>query len=115
MTRHQLLRLILTAAIVLGLSSVANARLENRQTDESSHVTGANLILAFSQRVDLKVTVVEIRNSQGALVEIGQLRTAANGTDLEIPLSAPLPADNYTIHWHAVSIHGLVDEGGYGF
>jgi methionine-rich copper-binding protein CopC len=115
MMKHPLLGMILTTAIILGLSSAANARLENHQTHDSSRVTGANLILAFSQPVDLKITKVEIRNSSGALVEIGELQTAANGTDLEIPLSAPLPADVYTIHWRAVSIHGLVDEGGYGF
>lgn len=117
MIRHSALGMGMAAAILLGLSSVANARLEDPQAHVQvpTEVTGANLVLAFSQRVNLKDTIVEIRNSRGVLVEIGDLRTAKNGTDLKIPLSAPLRPDVYTIHWRAVSIHGVVDEGGYGF
>ncbi|QXZ80772.1 copper resistance protein CopC [Rhizobium sp. L51/94] len=109
--------LCITAAMLLGLPSFASARLENSQPDahEQANVTSFNMVLAFSQRVRLKETIVEIRNSRGARVTIGDLRTGENGTDLEIPLSTPLRPDTYSIRWRAVSIQGLVDVGGYDF
>jgi methionine-rich copper-binding protein CopC len=73
------------------------------------------MVLTFSQQVRLRDTTVEIRNSRGARVTVGDLRTGANGTDLEIPLSAPLRPDTYSIRWRAVSSQGLVDVGGYDF
>jgi methionine-rich copper-binding protein CopC len=107
----------LTAAILLALPSLASARLETPHpyAPEPAAATSFNMVLAFSQQVRLRDTIVEIRNSRGARVTFGGLRTGANGTDLEIPLSAPLRPDTYSIRWHAVSIQGLVDVGGYDF
>ena len=109
--------LFVAAAILLGMPSLASARLEIPQpyAQEPAAVRSFNMVLAFSQRVRLKDTVVEIRNSRGARVTIGDLRAGENGTDLEIPLSAPLRPDTYSIRWKAVSIQGLVDVGGYDF
>lgn len=96
---------------------MASARLEIPQpyVQEQPAVTSFNMVLAFSQRVRLKETMVEIRTSRGDRVSIGDLRSGENGTDLEIPLSAPLRPDTYSIRWKAVSIQGLVDVGGYDF
>lgn len=115
--KHSHLGLLVSAAIFLGLPSLATARLENPQpyAQDQPAATSFNMVLAFSQRVRLKETIVEIRNSRGARVSIGNLRSGANGTDLEIPLSAPLRPDTYSIRWEAVSIQGLVDVGGYDF
>lgn len=111
------LGIAIISTILLGLPSLAMARLENPQhyTQEPAAAPAVNLVLAFSQHLHLKDTVVEIRNSQGLRVSIGELRTRGNGTDLEIPLSAPLAPDTYTIRWRAVSTLGFVDEGGYDF
>lgn len=117
MRRLSRLGLGVVVATLLGLPTFAIARLETPQpyAKEQAAVTSVNMVLAFSQPVRLKETIVEIRNSRGARVTIGALRTGANGTDLEIPLSAPLRPDTYAIHWRAVSIQGLVDVGGYDF
>jgi methionine-rich copper-binding protein CopC len=119
MAMRQLSRtgLCLTAAILLASPSLASARLETPHpyAQVPADVTSFNMVLAFSRQVRLRDTIVEIRNSRGARVTVGDLRTRANGTDLEIPLSAPLRPDKYSIHWRAVSIEGLVDVGGYEF
>jgi methionine-rich copper-binding protein CopC len=117
MMKISLLGMNIVAVIFLSLPSFASARLETAQAHPkvSKPAISTHLALAFSERLNLKATFVEIRNSRGSLMEIGELRTAANGTDLEIPLSAPLRPDIYTIRWRVVSISGIVDEGGYGF
>jgi methionine-rich copper-binding protein CopC len=107
---------IMLASILAGLSGPANARLDPQsQASDPPEARRANLVLAFSQRVDAKASGVQIRDSHGALVAIGDLRTSKDGTDLEIPLSAPLGPDVYTIRWRAVSSTGIVDVGGYDF
>lgn len=117
MRRQSSFRLYLTTAVLLGLPSLASAHLETPQpyAQQQAAVTSFNMVLAFSQGVRLRDTTIEIRNSRGGLVTIGDLRTATNGTDIEIPLSAPLRPDSYSIRWRAVSIQGLVDVGGYNF
>lgn len=111
------LGLFVTAAILLGLPPLASARLETPKPymQEPAALTTFNMVLAFSQQVRPKETVVEIRNSRGFRIKIGELRTGANGTDLEVPLSAPLRPDTYSIRWRAVSSQGLVDVGWYDF
>jgi methionine-rich copper-binding protein CopC len=113
----KMLRIILATIILLGLSTFANARQEypSASTQEPSDIPSANLVLAFSQPVDIKSSFVEVRDSHHRRVRIGSLRRGENGTDLEIPLAAPLPPDVYTIRWQAVSTDGLVDTGGYDF
>jgi methionine-rich copper-binding protein CopC len=75
----------------------------------------ANLVLTFSQPVNLRRTSVFIRNSRGQAIEIGTLGLRHGGMEVEIPLATPLPPDAYTIRWHAVSEQGIVDVGGYDF
>jgi methionine-rich copper-binding protein CopC len=117
MRKFSRIRLFVTGAILLGLPSLASARLETPKphAQDPAAFTSFNMVLAFSQQVRLKETIVVIRDSRGARVTVGELRTAENGTDLEIPLSAPLRPDTYSIQWRAVSIQGLVDVGGYEF
>jgi methionine-rich copper-binding protein CopC len=105
------------ATVVLGLASTAHARLESPRSKEpeATETMDANLILAFSQKVDPSASQVEIRTSRGASVMIGELRISGNGTELEVPLPSPLRPGKYTIRWLAVSTEGLVDDGGYDF
>lgn len=107
----------LAAVAFLGLTSVAQAKLENPQSQfqQPLEVNGAKLSLVFSGGVDLSTSAVEIRDERGRRIQIGRLELSNGGSDLQIPLNAALRPGVYTISWHATSTAGMVSEGSYSF
>jgi len=104
----------LAFATLLGLSTAAEARLENPQPQQGPiQVTGTNLVLVFSAGVDLPASVVEIRDSQNRQVQIGKLQLDNNGTDIKIPLKSALRPGVYTLSWRAVASDGRESVGSY--
>lgn len=116
MTASSRLRIALIATLLLGLSSVAYATLDPRAPAEPpADDVAANLVLVFSDAVDLQASLIEVRDDRNRLVDTGTLRFGENGIDVEIPLNAPLPPGSYTIKWRAVSVDGRESIGGYAF
>ena len=107
----------LVVLALLAFAPAAEARLENPKLPpvQSTDTLAVNLVLSFSAPVNLGASIVEVRDAHNVLVETGKLKFGANGTDVEIPLSRPLPAGSYAIRWRAVSGNGHVSVGGYAF
>lgn len=106
--------LLLAAAI--GLSSATDAAVDPQSPAQLTPSTmEANLVLVFSDRVNLKASVIEIRDTHNRRVHTGNLRFGENGLDVEIPLDVPLPPGQYKINWRAISVGGRVSMGGYEF
>lgn len=104
----------LAIATLMSFSSVAEARLENPQPQQSPiEISGANLVLVFSASVNLSASMVEIRDAHSHKVEIGKLELQDNGTDIKIPLKSALRPGVYTLNWRAVSSDGRESVGSY--
>jgi len=115
MTAFSRLGIVLMTALMLGISSVADATIDLRPAELPMDSVAANLVLVFSDVVDLQASLVEVRDDNNRLVDTGKLRFGENGIDVEVPLKAPLPSGNYTIKWRAVSADGRESIGGYAF
>jgi methionine-rich copper-binding protein CopC len=103
-------------ATAIALSSATNAAVDPQSpAQRTPNSVGASLVLVFSDRVILKASVIEIRDTHNRRVQAGSLRFGENGLDVEIPLEAPLPPGQYTIKWRAISVDGRETIGGYGF
>jgi len=110
------LGIILLTALMLGISSVADATIDPRSPAEvPADTVAANLVLVFADVVDLQASLIEIRDEHDRLIDTGKLRFGENGIDVEIPLNAPLLPGTYTIEWRAISADGRESIGGYAF
>lgn len=116
MTAFSKLGIALLTAVVLGMASVADATIDPRSPAKiPADTVAANLVLVFSDVVDLQASLIEIRDEHDRLIDTGKLRFGENGIDVEIPLNAPLLPGIYTIKWRAISMDGRESIGGYAF
>jgi copper resistance protein C len=94
----------------------AHAQLEKATPPVGGTVASASEIrLEFSEGVELKFTKVTLSGPGGG-APLGAARTeSGNQAVLIVPISKPLSAGLYTVHWQAVSVDTHHTEGTFEF
>ena len=117
MKTFQKLAVCFAIAVTLGYSTIAEANLENRPASVQAQapLKDVAMTLVFSDKVNLPATAVKISDAKGNSVHTGTLRYGSDDRNVEIPLGGALRPGVYSISWHAVSVDGQEDVGGYDF
>jgi copper resistance protein C len=116
--RMNILKIASSLAFVLtATSAFAHAQLEKATPPVGGTVASASEIrLEFSEGVELKFTKVMLTGPGGGAVPLGSASTAAgNQAVLIVPISKPLSAGVYTVHWAAVSVDTHHTQGTFEF
>ena len=116
--RTSSLRIAASFALALaGSAAFAHAQLEKSTPPVGGTVASVSEIrLEFSEGVEPKFTKVTLTGPGGAAVPLGSVSTAAdNQALLIVPISKPLSAGAYTVHWQAVSVDTHHTQGTFDF
>jgi copper resistance protein C len=111
------LRIPVSLAFALtATQAFAHAQLEKATPPVGSTVSPPSEIrLEFSEGVELKFTKVTLTGPGGAAA-LGAATTApGNQAVLIVPISKPLSAGVYTVHWQAVSVDTHHTQGTFEF
>jgi methionine-rich copper-binding protein CopC len=95
----------------------AHARLEKATPAVGGTVASASEIrLEFSEGVEPKFSKVTLTGPGGAAAPLGAARTeSGNPAVLIVPISKPLSAGVYKVHWQAVSVDTHHTQGTFEF
>jgi len=110
-------RIPLSLALALAATQAfAHAQLEKATPAVGGTVASASEIrLEFSEGVELKFTKVSLTGPGGA-VPLGAAKTEpGNQAVLIAPITKPLAAGVYTVHWHAVAVDTHHTQGTFEF
>src|SRR5271163_3868090 len=104
------------AFALIATQAFAHAQLEKATPPVGGTVASASEIrLEFSEGVELKFTKVTLSGPGGA-APLGAERTeSGNQAVLIVPISKPLSAGVYTVHWAAVSVDTHHTQGTFEF
>jgi len=111
-------RITLSLAFALAATQAfAHAQLEKASPAVGGTVASASEIrLTFSEGVEQRFTKVSLTGPGGAAVPLGAAKTAPNNQAVLIaPITRPLSAGVYTVHWHAVSVDTHHTQGTFQF
>jgi methionine-rich copper-binding protein CopC len=115
--RTNILKIATSLAFALAATSAfAHAQLEKAAPAVGGTVSPPSEIrLEFSEGVELKFTKVSLTGPGGA-VPLGAAKTEpSNQAVLIVPISKPLPAGAYKVHWQAVSVDTHHTQGTFEF
>jgi methionine-rich copper-binding protein CopC len=105
----------------LALALVATQAFAHAQLEKATPAVGgtvsppSEIRLEFSEGVELKFTKVTLTGPSGA-ASLGAPRTeSGNQAILVVPISKPLSAGVYTVHWQAVSVDTHHTQGTFEF
>ncbi|CAN7498966.1 copper homeostasis periplasmic binding protein CopC [Rhizobium rhizogenes] len=105
--------------LALGLAgqALAHAHLKSAEPADKSTVASSpsELDLTFTESLNLKFSGVKLTGPGKAVVKLGDLGLARNGTGLTVPVSEALGAGTYTVEWHVLSTDGHKTNGSYTF
>lgn len=74
------------------------------------------LTLQFSEGIELNFSGVTLTGPQNAVIKTAPVKQDAKGSQqMVVPLLQPLPAGDYTVDWHVVSVDGHKTKGQYRF
>jgi copper resistance protein C len=98
------------------MDAFAHAQLEKAMPAVGGTVSSASEIrLEFSEGVEPKFSKVSVTGPGGA-VPLGTAKTdTSNQAVLIVPISKPLPAGDYKVHWRAVSVDTHHTQGTFEF
>ena len=116
--RMKILEVAAPLAFALSATTAfAHAQLEKATPAVGSAVSPPSEIrLEFSEGVELKFTKVTLIGPGGAAAPLGPAATASgNQAVLIVPISKPLSAGVYTVHWQAVSVDSHHTQGTFEF
>ena len=111
-------KIALSLAFALAAThALAHARLEKSMPPVGGTVASASEIrLEFSEGVEPRFSKVTLTGPGGAAVPLGAAATAAgNQAVLIVPISKPLSAGEYKVHWQAVSVDTHHTQGSFEF
>jgi methionine-rich copper-binding protein CopC len=117
MTRISMTAIAASLALICGATSAfAHAELEKATPAVGGTVASASEIrLDFSEGVEPKFSKVSLTGPDGA-VPLGTAKTeSGNQAVLIVPISKPLPAGTYKVHWQAVSVDTHHTQGTFEF
>jgi copper resistance protein C len=114
-------RMFVNFALALALACAPTAVLAHAQLEKATPAVGATVAspgeirLEFSEGVEPKFSKVSITGPGGA-VALGAAKTdSGNQAVLIAPISKPLPAGVYKVHWQAVSVDTHHTQGTFEF
>jgi methionine-rich copper-binding protein CopC len=116
--RRNILKIASSLAFALAAApAFAHAQLEKATPPVGGTVSPPSEIrLEFSEAVELKFTKVMLSGPGGAAGSLGAARTEpGNQAVLIVPISKPLSAGVYTVHWQAVSVDTHHTQGNFEF
>ena len=104
------------AFALVGARAFAHAQLEKATPAVGGTVASASEIrLEFSEGVEPRFSKVSLTGPGGA-VPLGAAKTeSSNQAVLIVPISKPLSAGAYTVHWQAVSVDTHHTQGTFEF
>ena len=105
------------AFALIATQAFAHAQLERASPPVGGTLASASEIrLTFSEGVELKFTKVSLTGPGGAAVPLGAAKMeSGNQAVLIVPISKPLSAGVYTVHWQAVSVDTHHTQGTFEF
>jgi copper resistance protein C len=105
------------ALALTATQAFAHAQLEKATPPVGGTVASATEIrLEFSEGVEPKFSKVTLTGPGGSTVTLGAAATApGNQAVLIVPISKPLSAGAYTVHWQAVSVDTHHTQGTFEF
>lgn len=106
--------LIFLFALYVPVAAHAHAMLDHASPAVGSTVGSApkEVVLSFTGKLEPKFSSIEVRNANGAAVNIGAAR--ANGTELRVGLK-PLPTGTYKVIWRVLSVDTHRTNGSFTF
>jgi copper resistance protein C len=115
--RTNILKIATSLAFALAATSAfAHAQLEKATPTVGGTVSPPSEIrLEFSEGVELKFTKVSLTGPGGAVPLAAAKTEPSNQAVLIVPISKPLPAGAYTVHWQAVSVDTHHTQGTFEF
>jgi methionine-rich copper-binding protein CopC len=112
-----LMRGLLAAGLVLAAAQ-AQAHALLQHADPAVGSTGPaprELVLDYSEGVEVALCTVDVRDAAGVRVDAGDLHgVPGNGKRMAIGLK-PLAPGTYRVTWHAVSVDTHRTQGGFDF
>ena len=108
--------LLLLSGLVGANAAFAHAHLKS-ETPAKDTTVGApsELRLVFSEGVEAALTRVEVSRSDTAVTLKSMATDPSDKKTLIVTPTAPLPAGEYTVKWHAVSVDTHKSDGSYSF
>jgi methionine-rich copper-binding protein CopC len=117
MTRISMTTIAASLALICGATTAfAHAQLEKATPPVGGTVASASEIrLDFSEGVEPKFSKISLTGPDGA-VPLGATKTeSGNQAVLIVPISKPLSAGAYKVHWQAVSVDTHHTQGTFEF
>src|SRR5947209_4948063 len=111
------IRFVYALLVLTPSPAFAHARLLRSLPASGAHVASVSVIeLWFSERTDVRLTTVVLRDQTGATFPVSTPQTAANDrTKIMASVVAALPSGHYTVEWHTVSSDGHPSQGQFSF
>ena len=110
--------LVLCAGIALKPApAFAHARLLHSLPASGAHIGSASVIqLWFSERTEVRMTSVTLRDQNGATFSLSTPQAVANDqTHIVASIVGALPAGHYTVDWRTVATDGHPSHGQFSF
>ncbi|NWA27710.1 copper homeostasis periplasmic binding protein CopC [Pseudomonas gingeri] len=108
--------LLLLSGLAGANVAFAHAHLKSETPAKDATVSApADLRLVFSEGVEAALTKVEVSSSDKAVTLKSIATDPADKKILIVTPAAPLPAGEYKVVWHAVSVDTHKSEGNYSF
>ena len=106
---------IILALLVAPVAASAHAMLDHAAPAVGSTVASApkEVVLSFTEKLEPKFSSIEVRNANGAAVQLWQGR-AASGTEMRVALK-PLPPGTYKVIWRVLSVDTHRTNGSFSF
>jgi methionine-rich copper-binding protein CopC len=111
--------LIIATTALLGLidasAAEAHASLDHAMPSAGSTVNTApgEITLWFTENLEPAFSTVEVRDADGAKVDLGKTQTSA--TVMRIVLKPSLRPGTYKVHWRATTVDTHTTEGSFSF
>ena len=108
--------LLLLAGLAGANAAFAHAHLKSETPAKDSTVSApGELRLVFSEGVEAALTKVEVSNATNKVTLKSITTDPSDKKILIVTPDAPLPAGEYKVEWHAVSVDTHKSEGNYRF
>lgn len=110
--------LTVTASLFAAPAVWAHAHLKHQYPAADAVMESAPqaLTLNFSEGIEPAFSGITLVGPEKQKLETGKAKVAADDNkQLIVPLSAPLPARQYQVDWHVVSVDGHKTKGSYHF
>lgn len=106
---------VVLSTVLFPLSALAHAMLDhaNPKVGSSSPTAPREVVLWFTENLELAFSQIEVRDARGALVSSGKAHLGAKN-ELRVGLKA-LPPGTYKVNWRVLSVDTHRTQGDFSF